>query len=164
MTPPLKSIMGPITLHWFRGEITPVTYTIRPSLWALQTPFFITALGGGWTTHLKNVIVKLDHFAGIRMNVKNIWNHHLVILSKNWTNQIILKPLPIGSILWDEPTKYLKPPPKALGVPSSTVFTGRTKLRRNSPHLHALGAAILQSTQTLTSRTRRVGWNKNTHP
>ena len=35
-------------------------------------------LVGGWTTHLNNMLVKLDHFPGFRgENKKNVWNHQL---------------------------------------------------------------------------------------
>ena len=34
-------------------------------------------LVGGWTTQLKNMLVKLDHFPKDRGENKNIWNHHL---------------------------------------------------------------------------------------
>ncbi len=34
-------------------------------------------LVGGWTTHSKNMLVKLDHLPKDRgENSKNIWNHH----------------------------------------------------------------------------------------
>ena len=40
------------------------------------TPKLEGQLVGGWTTHLKNMLVKLDHFPNFRgENSKNIWNH-----------------------------------------------------------------------------------------
>ena len=40
----------------------------------------ITNLFGGWTTHLKNMLVKWDIFPKVRgENSKNVSNHHLVI-------------------------------------------------------------------------------------
>ena len=46
-------------------------------------------LVGGWTTHLKNMIVKMGIFPNFRgenkkslpqigVKIKNLWNHHLV--------------------------------------------------------------------------------------
>ena len=40
-----------------------------------------TKLVGGWTTHLKNMLVKLEIFPKIGVKITNIWNHHLVKMS-----------------------------------------------------------------------------------
>ena len=38
-------------------------------------------LVGGWTTHLKNMLVKLGSSSPIfGMKIKNVWNHHPVLL------------------------------------------------------------------------------------
>ena len=35
-------------------------------------------LGVGWTTHLKNMLIELDHFPNFRTEHKKyVWNHHL---------------------------------------------------------------------------------------
>ena len=39
---------------------------------------YIHTLVGGWTTHLTNMLCKLDHFFKDRVEHKHIWNHHLV--------------------------------------------------------------------------------------
>ncbi len=38
-----------------------------------------TSLVGGWTTHLKNMLVKLDHFPKIGMNIKNVWKQPVLL-------------------------------------------------------------------------------------
>ena len=49
-----------------------------------NTKFQNLNLVGGWTTHLKNMIVKLDHSPKTDLKIKinkqslNLWNHHLV--------------------------------------------------------------------------------------
>ena len=35
-----------------------------------------TKLVGGWTTHLNNMLVKLDHFPKNQGKKKHVWNHH----------------------------------------------------------------------------------------
>ena len=61
-------------------------------------------LVGGWTTHLKNIIVKLDHIPKNRdENSKNVWNYTFIqtfIMSYEASSR----------------AKCLKPPPGHLGI------------------------------------------------
>ena len=44
-------------------------------------------------THLKKILVKLDHFPKDRDENKNIWNHHLYISIYSWLRQVYLDSL-----------------------------------------------------------------------
>ncbi len=70
-----------------------------PLLWV-----WIFCLVGGWTTHLKNMLVKFNHFPKDRgVKTKNAWHHHLVFVSleipKKWICSWALAVL-LESVLW----------------------------------------------------------------
>ena len=74
--------MGPGLPKTLLGCPVPIFESKGSGWWRGVSPSFFYSQGllvGGWTTHLKNMLVNLDHETpGIGVNIKHVWNHHLV--------------------------------------------------------------------------------------
>ncbi len=81
-TPPKKGTNETLDFRFgghFEEDSGSQTSNLPLSLWHVSHFRVLHSLGGGWTTHLKNMLVKLDSISlGRGENNKKIGNHHPV--------------------------------------------------------------------------------------